>query len=355
MNNDIALFKFIYSWFIVFYHFDATHAHVEAGYFGVEFYLIVAGVFFFQSYEKQLARGTLMTPGTYCKKRFSRLFPWAFTAFLFTAAVMRRSFFLHEFSLPRLLSYLSDDIWEILLVKWNGMNEGGSMMLNVPAWTMSSLLIVGVLLWAVLYHYDKKFLHVFMPLTLIIGYGIWRHLPEASTGVWIGFTTVGTFRTYLAMCLGYYAVQLSKKLSAISFNRLGEWLLSLCELCCHAMAFVIMLHCDTRNFQWLTTLLFFVAVAIALSGKSRLCQLLNQCHFISYLQDLSLSVYLVHIATFEIFTHFFGDTLSGLSLAILVGMILVCAAGHFLITRYLVRLAPDVWKRFMKQITHADV
>ena len=355
MNNDIALFKFIYCWYIVFYHFfQAEDGLFIGGYYGVEFYVLVAGIFFFRAYERQAESGSLMTPGEYFKKRFSRLFPWAFTAFLFTLLLVRRTFFLHGFSFETLLDFFSDDIWEILLLKWNGMNIGNSLMLNVPAWTMSSLLLVGFFLWCVLYYHHREYLGFIMPVSLLIGYGFWRHLPEAYAGTWVGFTTVGTLRTYLAMCMGYYSLQLSKKLADIPFNDLGSFLLSIVELIGHGFLIFAMLNRDTRNYQWLCTLVIFLVCAIALSGKSTLCRVLNRSRFIPYLQKLSLSVYLVHFGTFELYHLAFGESKSALHLAALVGMIIVVSVCHKLITEQIIALHTRLWPRFLAKITSRE-
>lgn len=205
-NRSLDLFKFLYSWVIVYYHLlCSTTGAVRGGFFAVDFYLLTAGLFLFLSFEKQEEAKRLITPGQYFGHRFSRLFPWAFTAFLL-AAVVQRLIIDRVTSPIALLDYFSGDIWEILLVKWTGMSEGG-LMLNAPVWTMSSMLLVGFLIWSCMYHGKQKFLDILMPLTLILGVGVWRHVPSDNTQDWIGFTAFGTFRAWLVMCLGYYCLR----------------------------------------------------------------------------------------------------------------------------------------------------
>ena len=51
-NLDIQLFKFLYAWVIVIYHLaSSTAITCEGGYCGVEYFLLVAGVFLFLSFE----------------------------------------------------------------------------------------------------------------------------------------------------------------------------------------------------------------------------------------------------------------------------------------------------------------
>ncbi len=43
-NGSIDLMKFVYAWFIVYYHFYfADHAHFISGRYAVEFFLLAAG------------------------------------------------------------------------------------------------------------------------------------------------------------------------------------------------------------------------------------------------------------------------------------------------------------------------
>lgn len=355
-NRSIDFFKFLYSWIIVFYHFyPSSAAKVSGGYYGVEFYLLTAGVFLFQSFEKQSARNVLQTPYQYFKHRFARLFPWSFTAFLF-AVVVKRLLIDRVHSLGTLFDYFSGDIWEILLIKWNGMNEE-DLLLNVPAWTMSSMLLVGFLLWACLYHDNRRFLNLFMPLSLIIGYGVWRHLPVANTQAWIGFTTFGTFRAWLDMCLGYYCLQLTKRMSQIKFNRRGKTLLTIAECLCHCLLFWIILNRATRYYQWFATLLFTAAIAIAISGHSYVNRLLDKLNFVPFLGELSLSIYLIHhplIDAYERICSHMGIDTYYLYPAAYAVLVIFFAVLHLYLTKYAMRLCSCLFQKLKHGLTVTD-
>lgn len=185
-NYNIDFWKFFYAWAIVFFHFYArTNEHIIGGRFGVEYFLLVSGVFFFMAYERESETGGLTTtPYGYLKKRFWQFFPPAFVGFMMSVVVVRYVVS-HPASLDNILGYLSSDIWEILLIKMNGLNKNGDFI-NGPAWTMSSMLIVQFLLWGCLYHFNRKFLDIFMPATLLIGFGYWRNIDIADHSLWIG-------------------------------------------------------------------------------------------------------------------------------------------------------------------------
>lgn len=187
----------------------------------------------------------------------------------------------------------TSDIWEILMIKWCGINEGANI-LNGPAWTLSSMCIVGFFIWGCLYYWGDKFLRVLMPLSLCVGFAVWRHLDSAAFDAWVGFTTFGTMRAWLVMSLGYYSLQIAKKLRELRLNRLCKLLLTVFEAAAHGLILVLMFYRNTRYCQWFATLLFLVTTAIAVSGHSYLDALLRKCRISSLLGELSFSVFLVH-------------------------------------------------------------
>lgn len=110
-NNAIYFWKIFYSFVIMFFHFyNQTKEHFIGGRFGVEFYLLTAGVFLFLSYEKQMSERRIQTPYSFLRKRFKRFFPWAFAGFLFAALVAR--VIIHPLdSFDKAIDCFSGDIW----------------------------------------------------------------------------------------------------------------------------------------------------------------------------------------------------------------------------------------------------
>ena len=89
-NLDIQFFKFFYSCIIVLYHLAAwTTISCKGGYYGVEYFLLTAGLFLFLSFQRGEERGKNQTPGQYLWKRFIRFLPWSTTAFILTVVVER--------------------------------------------------------------------------------------------------------------------------------------------------------------------------------------------------------------------------------------------------------------------------
>lgn len=300
----------------------------------MEFYLLTAGVFLFLSYEKQMSERRIQTPYSFLRKRFKRFFPWAFAGFLFAALVAR--VIIHPLdSFDKAIDCFSGDIWEILLVNMNGMNNNRKL-LNVPAWTLSSMLIVQYFVWACLFHFREKFIDIVLPLTVVIGLGIWRFVDDAAVQTWIGFTTFGTLRAWIGICMGYYALKFSQGLKTLQLNKSGKWSLTALELLCHTFAIWAMLNKESRNYQWCCMTAFIIAIAIELSGHSQFNELLNKVQTVRFLGEFSMCIYLTHATVlkywrfmcpqpYELYTHKVGFTLAVLGAAIAMYCFVKCS------------------------------
>ena len=341
-NLDIQFFKFLYSCIIVIYHLAAhTSISCPGGYCGVEFFLLSAGLFLFMSFEKGEERGKPHTPGQYLFRRFSRFLPWSATGLILTIFV--------EYVLIKKVAtfgawadLFAKGFWEFFMVNMNGMNND-VLLINGPAWTLSAMLIVGFFIWVLMYYYKKPFIQLIMPLTLVIGFGIWAHLPSANTERWIGFTNFGTFRTWLIFCLSYYCLQLGKKMSGVSFTKAGKWGLTITELLCHTISLVIIFARAERYYQWLITFLFGIAIAIAISGHSYLAEFLGKFKGIQFLGDVSMSIYLVHSAVILLFLDRFSIKAWGYAdLLPLFAAVLVVSLAHYYGTKLIVYISDKI-------------
>ena len=356
VNNAIYFWKFLYSFIIVYFHFfHQTNEHFLSGRYGVDFYLLVAGLFLFAKYEKQLCNDgrSLEKPYSFLIKRFARFFPWAFAGFIF-AAIVCRGFINPVASFGKLMDHFSGDIWEILLIKMNGLNNNKSL-LNGPAWTLSSMLIAQFFIWSCLYYYKEKFTNLVMPLTVIVGLGIWRFLDHTAVKNWIGFTTFGTFRAWIVICLGYYSLKYSQKLMRIRFNTLGKTLLTIVELLCHVFAIWVIMNRDSRNYQWCCILAFMIATSIELSGNSLMNDFLNRSSFVTFLGKLSMCIYLAHETVLKLWRYFYPepDVLYSHVLSFTAAVIIVSVLMYYAVT-YGIKLYRILSKKIVILLTNEE-
>lgn len=340
-NVMIDLWKFVYAWFIVFYHFySGIGDYFHSGYYCVDFFLIAAGVFFFRGLEKDPEA----PPQKHIFKRFWRFFPWSFTAFIFAFVVIR--VVINGSPVRALITALSKDIWEILLVKMNGMNDNVGLV-NSPAWTLSSMFLVEIVMVG-LFRYRRAFVHVIVPVSLIVGFGYWCHIDDAASPLWNGFTTFAVVRTWLAYCGAYYCLRLSEYLRDADLNRRGELALTALETLCYAFAIVAVLFVEARYYQWCTILAFFIAIAISLSGHSLWNRALQKASGVTkFLGAFSLSIYLIHRPVTRYFEMLYPDPeVLYTHVAMVVAVILVCSLAHFVLVSGLIRL----WEKNRKKI-----
>lgn len=334
----VDLWKFIYAWFIVIYHiYNATGLHLKGGYYAVEFYLLAAGVFFFRGLERRPD----IPPSVRIGKRFLRFFPWAFSAFIF-AFIVIRVMIDGDTTLSKIASNLSGDVWEILLVDMTGLN-GGSYQLNVPAWTLSSMFLVEILMLG-FYQYKKSFVHIVLPLTLMAGFGFWRNMQKVTTPLWVGFTSFGTLRAWLVYGCAYYCLKLAELLQKTRLTHLAEVLLTALETLCHVFAILTMFFCDTRYWHYCALLAFFVALTIEMSGHSLWNAALQRFAPVTgILSAFSLSIYLIHRPITRYFEMLYPamDVLYAHVLPMLA-VILVCSLIHYVLISGLIRLCRAV-------------
>ena len=289
-NPNIELMRFVYIWCIVLYHFyRETEAHFPGGYYGVNYFLLAAGVFFFRSLE----RHEDMRPSAYVYKRFMRFIPWTLTAFVF-AYIVRRIMIAPPESLRELGLTAVSDLWEMLLVKVAIVTNGASFV-NAPTWTVSAMFLVEMVMVNLAYADKKRFVHALLPVTLLVGVGCWTHADTADWDSWSGVLTYGIIRTWVVYGAGYYCLRFSQKLAGIPFSRLGKLLLTVLESLCHVFSIAAILYTANRQVQLCSLLSFFIAVAVALSGHSLWTEVLERFSgAIGFLGAYSLSLYLIH-------------------------------------------------------------
>lgn len=308
-NGAIDLYRFVFCWLVMFFHFDQKH--FPLGKIGVEFFVLVSGFYFFSKWERYRSahedRSSYLP--AYMKKRYLRFLPYTFLAFVFTFFVRRIWLVLAQggtIALNALLIDLSGDVWEILLIDMLGFNNG-SQMLNVPTWTVSCMLIVEFAVLCVLTYDEKLFSRLICPLSLLVGFGYWRTMEAANHELWIGAMTFGTLRVWLITCLSYYGYHIALRIKRVHFTRAGKALLTAIEAVSLLLVVAIAMHYSSRNFQWISTLLLLGACAIAFSERSFSIKAFRDSRLTRYLGQLSFGVFLIHMPILSIYEFCFDN------------------------------------------------
>lgn len=350
--GSVDVYKFFFSWIICFYHFYnavSPNPHFPMGETVVELFVLISGVFFYMGWERtkenSLRGGCSLaediSPYSFLKRRFLRFLPYTTIGFALAFGV--RTWLYTEggsaVSFQRVLSWLSDDIWEILLIKMNGMNDN-SALLNVPAWTVSAMLIAEFFIIALLVYREKLFTTLICPGVIMLGLGLWRHIPKGNHEVWMGFTTFGLLRVFLLTCLAWYCWKLVQRMRAMRFTRCGSILLGICELLLYIGALAIMMNFDTRNFRWVVMMMFFFACAISISGASFTKALFPAGKVTGWLGEMSMGIYLTHYPIMRIYKHLWTDPYEMFEHKISFLVVVFAASVVFcVVTKYVARAA----------------
>lgn len=349
-NRAMDAYKFIFCCVIAVYHFfEKSDAHMLGGAGGVEFFVMAAGLFFFQKLEREMdAPDGGMDSVAYIKKRFLRFFPYTTAGLLLAFLVKRIWIYTGDggiLSLGKLYEWFSRDIWDYLLVSMNGLSAE-KVMLNVPLWTISAMLICELLIWG-LYRWNKQlFRTVLAPAAIMFVLGYWRNSETVTHFDWLGWTTFGVLRVLCCYCLALFIYEAAKHLAAVGgrLTALARGLLTVCEFGCLALAIINMDRFDSRYFRYINMLLFCVALMICFSGQSSSGRVFRCEKAFTYLGALSLSVYMVHYPIVTVFRRLYPEqVMMERHLLLYLTVVMVCSVLFDLLLRLIIAGAARLW------------
>lgn len=305
-NGLIDVMRLVFAGLVMMYHFYAgTRKHFPGGWFGVEFFVILAGFLMFSAWErKQGSRLPLKERCDYwldyIKRRYFRFFWYALVSFLAMFLIVR--VWHDQMQGIKMLDKLSRDIWEILLLIMNGLNRGKTL-LNGSAWTLGCILLAEFFVLGMLVFWERPFLYFIMPLSIIFGSGWWMNLESDSILVFHTFSTFGMIRVYLLTCCGILSYNICKRLKASSFSKVGMELLTIAEVSGYMLCILISCYRNSREYQFCFILITTITLAISFSRKSFAGSMLPANNFTNFCAELSLGIYLTHDIVLKVFKY----------------------------------------------------
>lgn len=309
-NGLIDIMRLNFAGIVMMYHFYTDRKHFPAGRFGVEFFVILAGLLMFAAYE----RGNISAMSEedrqrlwfgYVKRRYIRFFWYSLVAFVVTFLVVR--VWLDQLSgVANICDKLSGDIWEVLLVKIFGINRGKSL-LNGPAWTLGCMLFSEFVILGFLTFWPQPFLSLWMPISVVFGTGYWSNLESTNHANFLQFFTFGMLRVYLLTCFGILSWFICKRLEQITFSQVGRCILTVLELLGYMLCIAITCYKDTRNYQFCFILIAVLTLAVSFSRKSFAGSLLPANKLTNFCAEFSLSLYLTHLPVLKAFRYIYPE------------------------------------------------
>ena len=309
-NGFIDVMRLGFAGIVMMYHFYSNgQKHFPGGGFGVEFFAILAGFLMFSAWERHQASGLPLNKRQqywlgYMKRRYVKFFWYCLVAFVIvflTVRIWRDK----VDSIAGVSDALSVDIWEIILIKMNGLNCGKGT-LNAPAWTMNCMLLAEFFILGMLTFVGQKFLVFFMPLSVLLGSGYWIN-NYTTLRDFSAFFTFGMLRIYVLTCCGILSYWICKKIKAVPFSTIGRWVLTGAELTGYTVCMLIALYRNSRYYQFCFILVTTFVLAVSFSGKSFAGSMLPANRLTYFCAELSLSLYLTHWTVLKVFQQLFQD------------------------------------------------
>ena len=197
------------------------------------------------------------------------------------------------FSLNIISQPYSKIIFDMLLLKMSGIN---CFQINGPVWYISSMLICMGIIYPLLRKYKQNFIYIAAPLIVILGLGYLNHNYGSLRGPskWLGLTYKGNIRAFIELTLGSIIYMCVEKIKTINFTKFGKIIITLTELGCFILPFLISQFIKSANYDYI--ILFIISLGIILAFSEKTLEYNLFCNKFSYwLEKLSLSLFMIHI------------------------------------------------------------
>lgn len=242
------------------------------------------------------------------------------------------------------------------MIKMNGMGITDSVgLLNVPVWTISAILIVEFIVFALLLNWEKAFTTFICPCSILVGFGLWSQFENINYKNWIGFTTFGVLRVFIVMCLSFYCCKLISNIENIKLTAGGKIFLSAVEWLLYGASLYLIMNFNTRPFRWLTILIFFFAVAITMSGNCYSNRIFSHSKITDYLGEMSLGLYLTHYPIYRMFKSVWIEPYEMFRHKLLYGAVVLIAANIFLwVVKWNCRMGGYIFRWAKRKLIQPD-
>ena len=272
-NHEIDFFRLVFALFIMGHHASALLGwnHCKSGAIGVEFFFVVAGVFFARSIKRVACDTDLNPPKSLYRDsvrfifhKISIFYPY----FLFSCIV---GFIVHQL-VPgiRLWNILENGvgtIWELLLVQTAGFT---GYWPTGTGWYLSALILAQWILYPLARKNYHRFIYWFSPLAVILLNGIFSENYTSIHGtvdLFLGFASRGILRAVNEIYLGSIAFEVATWLGKLSLTKLARGLLTALEVFCYGATIASAWYMPITQYDYVLLLLIAIAVSITISGQ----------------------------------------------------------------------------------------
>lgn len=290
-NSTIEALRFLTIFQICLWHM--SYPVTKAGFLGVEFFFILAGIFMYRTATKANSAGVVSWTINKLKKFYFKII----VATIFTYAIYYEGL-IAEFQenwLHPIVRFIS----EFLLLQSTGTFEFG---INCPIWFFSTLIYGGALVYALTKYYTNVSIRIIFPVIAFCYFAYtFQNGTTESLENWnvISFIPLALVRGISEMgfgvVIGYlfynYGEVLQRNLKVLNFGATVALILYL--------AVVI----DNRQFSQYALVFIPILICTALTKGSILSRFLKGKIWL-FLGGLSFDIFIIHYPMIAIFRHF---------------------------------------------------
>lgn len=292
-NNEIEFFRFLFICSIAIMHFSNSYfkstPYFSGAYIGTEFFFLVSGYMIMKS-----AHTKNISSYTFTLFRAKKLYPHYITAFLF---LFISSMIVNGNGLIQWLKGFLGYIFELLFLHASGLKSFG--LLNYPTWYLSSLLIAGFFVYALIRFNEKLYLTIIAPLAVLATYSFFSanvgHLDVWGGSQFLGLSDALT-RGFAAMSLGALSYTLSNYLSNkdISLAKPVRISLSFIEFFLFVGVIGGAMFSANTQYDFYYVLMLFAGITLAFSNLTYTSQLFSSQIF-AFLGKISYPMYVYQL------------------------------------------------------------
>lgn len=313
-NGKIELYRFIFSIYVLFFHFDKyllsgtkfgdefRWAFFPHGAMGVEFFFLVSGWLMAKSVSKLRSNAPedknrfIPSEGTaFMKHKYLSLMPQHLPAF----AIAFVTYALYnELTLGKTIIKAGESLPNLLLVQMSGINFTNP---NHVEWYLSCMLLAMAIVFPILRAHYEAFTKYIAPLGALLICGWMIYSGGALTGVtkWTGLCYRSVLRAVAEISLGTTAYELSNHLGKQELTAVRRIGLTAAEIACFLLTTLYVVTAFPTHFEVYILALQFIMVTIAFSGVSFGTKALSN-RFFGFLGKLSLPIYLSQVSAINL-------------------------------------------------------
>ena len=343
-NGIISIWKFLFSLMVVILHCDflapsKNQIILRGGSIAVEFFFITSGYLMAVSaFKRSNKKNIISDTWSFIWKKVKTLFPYVLIAFISVTIVT--------------IVFTSHNIYDWLLSIWNliflEMTGIKSTPINPLTWYLSAMLLSMLIIYPLLRKYKKNYSTLIAPIIVIFlaGYMCHQYGHLRTPVKWIGFCYKGLLRAFLELNIGVIVYEMTMRFKKLDFTKFGRVFITILEVSCFSIIFIIaqFLVKGTR-LDFIMLVIFSVGIMLAFSEKS---YFYNFCcnKFFYYLEKLSLSIYVNHLAFVYILQY--AECFSVVSYPIKV---LICVISSIIFSMFTLKLV-ELWQKQEGKVVH---